>query len=231
MPSVGGVPPDAHRLGGKHAVGKSYDEDAAGLQNAVHLPEYLNGIGQVLDRHRNDHGVKGVVVIGKYRVLVDVPDNVVIQIGIVLHLQGVHSQAGEPCFGVVGRPVGTPAAHQVQHHRVRGYETAEDVAYGGNGPVVNVHHHSGLDVEVAVVAFVLAPEVLGWKGWKLGKGRTRGGPPWQGRSRVSQSWAPAGWSIPVNAGIVPLLHRPIFRSLWQVQGGANSRLITDFHSS
>ncbi len=46
---VGGVPPDAYRLGGKHPVGEGDDEDAPRFEDAVHLPEHLNWAGQVLD--------------------------------------------------------------------------------------------------------------------------------------------------------------------------------------
>ena len=167
--------------------------DAAGLEDAIHLPEHLNGTGEVLDRHRNDNRVKGVVVVGQRRVLVDVLDNEIVQVRIVLHLHRVHAQACQPGPGVVRRPVGAPAAHQVQHHRVRGYEAAENIAHGGNGPVVNVYHQARLYVEVAVVGLVLAAKVLGWKRRKLGKRRTRGGPPWRGRGEgVLTLAAPTG---------------------------------------
>ena len=164
MPPVGGVAPDEHGLGGEHAVGKGYDEDAPGLEDAVHFLEDFDGPGQVLHRYRNDDGVKGIVLVGQDGVLVDVLNHIVVQVRVLRHLHGVHAQSRQPLPGVVRRPVGAPAAHQVQHHRIRGNQAAEDIAHRGNGHVVNVDHQPGLNVEIAVVAFVLPPKVFGQKG-------------------------------------------------------------------
>ena len=167
--AVGGIAPDTDGLGGEHAVGEGGDEDAAGLEDAVHVPENLDRPDDVLDGHGDNHGVKGVVLVGQDGILVDVLDKVVVEVGVVLHFQGVHTETGEALAGMAGGPMGTPTAHQVQHHGIGGYQAAEDVAHGGDGRVVDMDDQAGLNIEIAVVAFVLAAEELGGEGGELGK--------------------------------------------------------------
>ena len=63
--------------------------------------------------------------------------------------------------GVFLGPVGAPAAHQVQHLGVLGYELLKEPAHGQDSAVVDVHDEAGHGVELGVVGVVLPLEKLG----------------------------------------------------------------------
>ena len=177
--AVGGGAPDADSFGGKHSVGEGYDKDAAGLEDAVDFLKDGDGMGEVLDGYGDDYGVKLPVGKGQFRVAVDVVEQVVVEVGVFGHFDGVQAQAGQAGFGMVGGPVGAPTAHQVEDGRVRRDETAESGGNGGDSASVDVDDQAGLGVKEGVVLFVLPAEVFRGKGdLRLRNGASGGWQSW-----------------------------------------------------
>ena len=101
----------ATRLGREHAVGEGHDENTAGLEHPVDLLKSLNRTGEILNRNGDHHSVEEPLTKGQFRIPVQVVNHVVVQVRVVGHLGGVHSQTDQAPFGVARRPVGPPAAH------------------------------------------------------------------------------------------------------------------------
>ena len=152
--------PDVDGLGVEHTVGVEDEEAAAGAEDAIDFAEGLDGVGDVLHGDGDDDGVETSVEEGEGAVLVGVVDEVVFEVGVVLHLDGVEAQTDHALFGVVLGPVGTVAAEEVKNLGVGGYEEADEVGDGGDCAVVDVDEQAGLPIEEGVAAFVLAAEVV-----------------------------------------------------------------------
>ena len=152
--------PDVDRLGVEHTVGVEDEEAASRTQYAVDLAEGFHGVSDVLHGDGDDHGIETLIEEGEGGVVIGVIDEVLIEVGVVLHLYGVHAQSHHTLLGMLLGPVGAVAAEQVQHFGVRRYEAADEVGDGGYGPVVYVHQQAWLAVEEGIVTLVLAAKVV-----------------------------------------------------------------------
>ena len=113
--------PDVDSLGVEHAVGVEDEESAAGTEDTIDFAEGLDGVGDVLHGDGDDDSVEALVEEGECAVLVGVVDEVVFEVGVVLHFDGVEAQADHALFGVVLGPVGAVAAEEVKDLGVGGY--------------------------------------------------------------------------------------------------------------
>ncbi len=83
--------PDVDGLGVEHAVGVEDEEAAAWAEDAIDLAEGLDRVGDVLHGDGDDDGVEALVEEGEGAVLVGVVDEVVFEVGVVLHLDGIEA--------------------------------------------------------------------------------------------------------------------------------------------
>lgn len=115
---VAGLSPDGNRLGWKASVGEGHDGSPPWLENPVCFSEYLQGLGQVVDRDAVGDDVKGIVGVGQDRVDVEVLDGALGELGVAFQLLLDHPQSDDSSGGVALGVVAHPAGAEVKEGHV-----------------------------------------------------------------------------------------------------------------
>ena len=168
--AIGQIEPAPDRFAGEAAVRERADEATARTEHPVHLGEYVEGAGEVVDGDAADDIVERAIGEREVGVAIEVMHDSFGRRRVGLQFLGVHAEYGQALRRIL--EVRNPRRHQVEHVTLH-LEFAVEGADAGDRSVVDMGDEPCRLVELGIVVLV-EPGEESWR--KSGIGRRQPNP-------------------------------------------------------
>ena len=153
---IGQSQPEGNRFLREATIGKRDYARSTRLEGPIDLGKKIEWASHVLNRNRTGNRVESLVRKRQLGIGIQIVHHPLIQLRIIRHLLGIHSQTDHATRAETGWQVGPPTTHQIQIDPTGWHSLGQKIAQRRNDPVVNMNDLARLAIKEGIIARVIA---------------------------------------------------------------------------